>query len=161
MREIKFRAWDKNAKRMIGWYDRGFLNETIFNNGSMLCEFPLRYANSDSCMWIYMQYTGLKDKNGVEIYEGDIVEREAWHGEIDSVMAEQAAERNGKKINWTVKKVILWHPTNGTYIWRKFNDLEDMVYVGDIFTGIDAAISSVIGNIYENPELLKAGEEAR
>lgn len=63
MREIKFRAWEKNLKEIIQVYNIDFENRLINKDGvwRMFNEIEL------------MQYTGLKDKNGREIYEGDIV----------------------------------------------------------------------------------------
>lgn len=56
MREIKFRAWAPEDSCMY----------------SDIGDFPIERLNSDKS-WTYMQYTGLKDSTGKEIYEGDIV----------------------------------------------------------------------------------------
>lgn len=70
MREIKFRAWDADEKTMCPVYELHFGERIIVarvnaRNGKMLLVF------SDETK--LMQYTGVKDKNGVEIYEGDIL----------------------------------------------------------------------------------------
>lgn len=62
MREIKFRAWDKNIKKFIAPTDLKIRGDNV-----------IYYCEGRDNMLIVMQYTGLKDCNGREIYEGDIV----------------------------------------------------------------------------------------
>ena len=64
MREIKFRAWDKEKKIMFNW---SFTEQGLY---------PQDFFNNDN--YQVMQYTGVNDKNGKEIYEGDIVEYETY-----------------------------------------------------------------------------------
>ena len=97
---------------------------------------------SDERVWDYadetpaiiMQSTGLKDKNGVEIFESDIVKWGAW--DVKSAMARH---EKMKKVN-----VIVWNQRKGS--WQ--TDHDDVWEVG-IYSDIE-----VIGNICQNPELL-------
>lgn len=113
MREIKFRIWDKERKEMIniGRIDiaDGSCKPTIF--GDIFYD----YWNDVELM----QYTGLKDKNGVEIYEGDIVETEDYH------LGDKLVVKGRKQV------------------------IADIRFCGKLIPCV------VIGNIYENPELLK------
>lgn len=118
-REIKFRAWYHSGreKPRMTYLDA---YEMISDEGGF--NFP---GNT-----ILMQYTGLKDKHGKEIYEGDIIQSETHY-------------YGNKRVR---KTVIEWQ-----------NDLEhdgfgEPLAMGYIFRGGNL---EVIGNIHENPELLK------
>jgi len=134
MREIKFRAWDKKTKVMIyDIQDHRDCDDCLGERGGAKdfleygCENFGDFLNSDR--FDVMQYTGLKDKNGKEIYEGDIVDLDSWAGTQQIVFIEGA--------------------------FCLANEKGD--YVGDIHYCQHAGRkqSEVIGNIYENPELLK------
>lgn len=129
MREIKFRMWrDGRMQGIHTMYSRA-------NEGP--CE-PQNFALSDD--EVLMQYTGLKDKNGKEIYEGDIL-----HG-----------------VN-KVKKIVKWDNAAACFIYEEQFSPKVCRISFDQMNRIHGSVFNkkgvlpnhkVIGNIYENPDLL-------
>jgi hypothetical protein len=118
VREIKFRAWWKSQEKILDWGDvRRNLNIAVIAEAGEDVDYEL------------MQYTGLKDKNGREIYEGDIVRvRQPWNTNIPEI----------------VDEVVCNGPTD--WSWGPFGNIfQALTYDDD---------TEVIGNIYENSELL-------
>jgi uncharacterized phage protein (TIGR01671 family) len=126
-REIKFRAWDKRLEWMFPVVS--FNDEQVFEKDEW-------HERKDCAL---MQYIGLTDKNGVEIYEGDIVK--AFLDCFAEVkFGEYSVEGGDYYSNQT---------TAGFYIDYKTGRMK-----GDT-SRIDNDECEVIGNTYENPELLK------
>lgn len=149
MKEIKFRAWDKVTKIMaeVTRLRTGSTDDTIeiwyINRGGeeMFCK-PQK-ADIE-----LMQYTGLKDKNGTEIYEGDIL---IMFCEVLSVVRYDKAARfvyDDYGIRGSLTKHG-WDYNAGGYGVVNTNGFEDFCDMSDI---------EVVGNIYENPELLEGRE---
>ncbi len=119
----KFRVWDKDNKKMLDWKELDLTKElgedeiTIFEPTGQFAQ-PMYFYEA-------MQSTGLKDKNGVEIYEGDIIKNS--YDEIYTV-------------KWFDAAFLLEEKYNGGFDYHELY-LEDN--------------KKVIGNIYENPELLE------
>ncbi len=110
-REIKFRLWNG-----VEWLN--------------VDEITLWDVENEPKGWTFQQYTGLKDKNSVEIYEGDIVRCKSFDGWFDKI---------GYHYNMEVKYQTL--------------ESGDSELSGFLYINIDR---EVIGNIFENPKLLKA-----
>ena len=134
-REIKFRAWDRECKKMlheIAVYSDGTIGLSV---DSFRYQTGLEDLSDIDVIveydWVWrsdvevMQYTGLPDKNGKEIYEGDIVKLDHWKPNIWQV----GFDRGG--FCFFNKKKVFAH--DAKYLEK----------------------CEIIGNIYENPELLK------
>ena len=118
-REIKFRAWDKHHNSME------YINDLYWFEENGIHDF-----NDDN--YIFMQNTGLKDKNGKEIYDSDIV-----------------------KVTWGSGKIVFYEVkycgSLGYHYLRDTKNKED----DDIICIYDYSQMDVIGNVFDNPELLK------
>lgn len=129
MREIKFRAWDREAKNM--WYptmiDTMYYESigkyALFSNPNQTDDKRFSSYYGENGNHDLMQFTGLRDKNGVEIYEGDFI-RDSWNGDLH--------------VFWESGSFVIKTPDDD------YMDLWEIVEMG----------CEVIGNIYENPELL-------
>jgi len=140
MREIKFRAWDREKKEMIRFDGISFCSEYDFLSFSADKVDCLYGREIESCE--FMQFTGLKDRNGKEIFEGDVVKGSIPDSEHDEPFNKAQIKYIGSSFCLTRMKQ------------REF-DVNDGLYLGDLESCVLNKSIEVIGNIYESPELLK------
>ena len=127
----KFRAWDKIQKKMgvvisNNWMT-GVANIIIDNKATLRQEQD----------YILMQSTGIKDKNGAEIFEGDVVVTNGWRRQVVTFGTQEVEEDFGS-----------------VRIYKGFN-----LYLGGGYPNAVMSTFEVIGNIYENPELMEVSDD--
>lgn len=124
----KFRAWDKNTKEMVV-----IRTIDLERDGTIGCVVDYSDINLDVSECVLMQSTGLKDKNGVEIFEGDILKNRRYSG------IRVLFEKGAFKVRYKRSKVC--------------------IVTQDLSSLLEKYESTIIiGNIYENLELLEVGE---
>ena len=137
MKEIKFRAWNHFEKRWIN-----------FDKTKLTCHGISRWHyellnDTKTQDWEWNQYTGLKDRSGKEIYEGDILSSP----NPPSCDLRHYVEWSDKYHGWQIISLPMSENKNKTdgcpQLWAGLSDAND-------FGGF-----KIIGNLYENPELLK------
>jgi len=119
MRTIKFRAWDKKKKEMLAWK-----KVSVMTVGRL---------GASGTPWEFMQYTGLQDKQGKEIYEGDL----CHFLRKDYTSFDNDLER---------KFAVIWDDRQGH--WGAVDSQIPLAR-------FEQENLEVIGNIYENKDLLK------
>jgi uncharacterized phage protein (TIGR01671 family) len=128
-RVIKFRAWDKlsNGGLMISPDQLQSWNVWLFNDP--------QYA--------FMQFTGLKDKNGKEIYEGDLL----------ALKHEDGTNRFVYEVRYEDAKFVCYHVNRDYGKWGNLHRAFDPDFQEYTFV--------VIGDVFSNPELIKSSEEVK
>lgn len=138
----KFRAWDPHKKKMVDDTELVIWGGNIYQgNRQKIFERIVEgkkgligYSIDDKYL---MQSTGLFDKNGTEIFEGDVVVTNGWRRQVITFGTQEVEEDFGS-----------------VRIYKGFN-----LYLGGGYPNAVMSTFEVIGNIYENPELMEVSDD--
>ena len=149
MRELKFRAWDKIEGKM---WNPIIKPDGVLMAANLLGGYEAFHGESDPVM----QYTGLKDIKGKEIYEGDILKEtysagysifSVRFGGYDNGLCYEDSDRG---IGWYIKSIAEYY---GGSLCEPSQPEKSILHHHEEM--------EVIGNIYENPELLESKDETK
>lgn len=149
-RALKFRAWHKNTLTKDGMPDRQRMSPTAWTPSELMdAGARLNKVMTDDD-FIFLQFTGLLDAKGREIYEGDVVHFRDWdngYGKEDETVDEGVGQvKFGHSAN---------HEVGYTHGW--FIDIipDTRFKPFGFYRGIELKEMEIIGNVFENPDLLK------
>jgi uncharacterized phage protein (TIGR01671 family) len=147
-REIKFQAWVPDIGQMVQVAEIDLVNGVVSwytSEAEIMARIPDADAFLDRVK--LRQFTGLRDKNGKEIYEGDILTSESYPFQDDG------------KYNY--HGIVEWSDGYAAYFLTKHlanGDKRGISHgISETLMDYDMTTFEVIGNIYEHPELLQAG----
>ncbi|CAM2079533.1 MAG: hypothetical protein NSGCLCUN01_03753 [uncultured Clostridium sp.] len=159
MREIKFRAFSKRLNKMLTSVIIKQSSDSLVKIINEImpgldCKKGIFIPTEDTDLKI-IQYTGLKDKNGKEIYEGDIIqfvwsEDSCW-GEAGTYKGYITFGKGAFEVEYIDREEKMTYCDEDGLHEKNKSD-----YVGPLFSWSDEV--EVIGNIYENPELLEGNQ---
>ena len=135
----KFRVWDKNTHDIVG-----IKTIDLEKDGSIGCIVDFSGINLDISECVIMQSTGLKDKNGVEVFEGDVVKVSDGSNEEDSYIS---VVKNYAGEGYPAFDI------EAPGSWYYESNILSTIMGGDYET------IEVIGNVWENPELLEGAKQ--
>lgn len=146
MRAIRFRAWDRKTRSMLYEVQNGI---TMLGDGGRTIQFPFGSILRETDRFVTMEFTGLKDMTGRDIFEGDVVRCYTWFDDDPEEGAEPRHDFTDHEVVWGVEH---GYPA---FDLEPPNDRADDCNALQIFADAqpDMERIEVLGNVWEKPEL--------